>query len=469
MMDSDKSDNGESQTTGKRMREDNSGDEKCDLPSKRPRSESVEPSELVDSKKDAIAQVTNGDTSPSKEHTDTNKVDDEHKNGETEETDDHTKPIVEDEVPVKSPEPVEAIDKNNEDMMKEEDIKIDKKTENEPVKEKSIDSEVVDGLELSVECASDKEASSSENDEEKASKPRPKTIIVTAEPNDSELEVGTSEAEKSDSNQKVTENDVKTKKRTGKRKSFTKVTSSRSEDSLDSNSDDEDYSPQNKKKLKKAATLKKVTPRKTKPKKNRKSVEKSVTETDSDSEKSKSEDEDMNLADRAKKRSAKNVNKISQKDESNSESSNEADDMNDSDDKNKKNGKRKSKDQDPNSDKKIKGLKKYIITAGIRVKYQDLWSGCTSNRQRIIRMQKLLQDNGIQGRPTLEKCKKLKIKNAAKKEVAELDKSNIISEGRVTRSRRSEGNKEGTPTPTKHREVRKILKRIQPVCDSDTE
>ncbi|XP_046739439.1 HIRA-interacting protein 3-like isoform X2 [Diprion similis] len=430
MMDSDKSDNGESQTTGKRMREDNSGDEKCDLPSKRPRSESVEPTEPVDSKKDVITQVTNGDTSPSKEHTDTNKVvDDEHKNGETNETDDHIKPNTKDEGPVNSPEPVEVIEKKNEDIMKEEVIKIDTKTENEPIKEKSIDSEVVDGLELSVECASDKEASSSENDEEKASKPRPKTIIVTAEPNDSELEVGSSEAERSDNDHKVTENDVKTKKRTGKRKSFTKVASSRSEDSLDSNSDDEDYSPQNKKKLKKAATPKKVTPRKMKPKKDQKSVEKSVTESDSNSEQSKSDDEDMNLADRAKKRSAKNVSKTLKKDESHSEGSDEADDMSDSDDKNKKNGKRKSKNQDPNSDKKIQKLKKCISTAGIRIKYQDLWSGCTSNRQRVMRMQKLLQDRGIQGIPTLDKCKKLKVKNVTKKEVAELDQSNIISEG----------------------------------------
>lgn len=86
--------------------------------------------------------------------------------------------------------------------------------------------------------------------------------------------------------------------------------------------------------------------------------------------------------------------------------------------------------QDPKDDKTINRLKKFVNAAGIKVgKYADLWSGCKSNKQRAERLKKLLVDNGIDGRPTLDKCRRLKAKNERKKEVAELDTSNIISTG----------------------------------------
>lgn len=44
-------------------------------------------------------------------------------------------------------------------------------------------------------------------------------------------------------------------------------------------------------------------------------------------------------------------------------------------------------------------------------------------------LKKLLEKNGINGRPTLEKCKKAKLRNERLKDVAELNTSNIISEG----------------------------------------
>lgn len=75
-------------------------------------------------------------------------------------------------------------------------------------------------------------------------------------------------------------------------------------------------------------------------------------------------------------------------------------------------------------------LKKYIKTAGVRIKsYQEIWVGCRNNTERINRLKELLEKKGITGRPTLEKCKRVKKKNEKIKEVSELDTSNIISEG----------------------------------------
>lgn len=75
-------------------------------------------------------------------------------------------------------------------------------------------------------------------------------------------------------------------------------------------------------------------------------------------------------------------------------------------------------------------LKKYIRLAGIHVKsYNDLWASCKSNAAKVRCLRELLAKNGINGRPTVEKCKKAKEKNESLKDVAELNTSNIISEG----------------------------------------
>jgi hypothetical protein len=41
-----------------------------------------------------------------------------------------------------------------------------------------------------------------------------------------------------------------------------------------------------------------------------------------------------------------------------------------------------------------------------------------------------LEEHGMVGRPTLEKCKKLRIKNDTMKEIQELDTKSIISESK---------------------------------------
>lgn len=125
-------------------------------------------------------------------------------------------------------------------------------------KNRIVDTEVVDGLELSVECASDKEEPSSESEDEKEIKPRSKTIIVKAEPNESEFEC-MSETEKSDSQEVTNTLEIKSEKKVkkrGARTSFSKLTTSDSEESQNNNSD-EDYSPRTKK-MKKSPLTKKT-------------------------------------------------------------------------------------------------------------------------------------------------------------------------------------------------------------------
>lgn len=82
------------------------------------------------------------------------------------------------------------------------------------------------------------------------------------------------------------------------------------------------------------------------------------------------------------------------------------------------------------TDKRIQMLKKYLNIAGVKVKsYNDIWANCRSNDAKIKCLKELLKKNGMKGRPSLEKCKRLREENEKMREVSELDASNIISEG----------------------------------------
>ncbi|EFN77379.1 chromatin modification-related protein EAF7 [Harpegnathos saltator] len=348
--------------------------------------------------------------------------------------------------------------------------------EKHTAKNRTIDTEVVDGLELSVECASDKEGSSSESTDEKEIKPRPKTLIVKAEPNESELECGSSEDEKSDtqktSDKVTTKLEKKKGKRRGKRTSFSKLKTSGSEDSQNNNSD-EDYSPRTKKKVKKSPAPKRSTKRSTESKRGRggakKNSHKRNTEDTSDDENldtisADKTDETMKKNEAEEKLSGKESSASKSEDESNSEDEEKS--------KKARRSRRRSSTK-PEDNKQIQLLKKYIKTAGIRVKsYQEIWADCRYNTQRINRLKELLEKHGVTGRPTLEKCKRAKEKHEKLREMSELDTSNIISEGRVTRARRNIGSNKKPPVvenPPRHREARNTLKRLRTVVDSDSE
>ncbi|XP_024885722.1 nucleolar protein dnt1-like isoform X1 [Temnothorax curvispinosus] len=364
----------------------------------------------------------------------------------------------------------------DETIDEKEDSEKDEMGKQHTGKRRTVDTEVVDGLELSVEYASDKDDSSSESENEKDANPRPKTIIVKAEPNESELDCS-SDREKSDSQRVLADTlKIKSEKTRGKRRdsrtSFSKLKVSDSEDSQNSTSD-EDYSPRTKKKMKKSSpTAKKssnkhrlVESKKGRGRGMRGTSHKKNTQCTSD------EDEDVTEAERADE-TTKAKNGI-EEELSGKESSNKDESDNSEREERSMKGRRGRRSNAKPQDRHIQALKKYLSVAGVRVKcYNDIWADCKSNAAKIKRLKELLEKNGVSGRPTLEKCKRAR----EIREESELDTSNIISEGkyykgRVTRARRNMENVKKTPpdTPPRHREARNTFRRIQSVVDSDSE
>lgn len=186
------------------------------------------------------------------------------------------------------------------------------------VKNRTVDTEVVDGLELSVECASEKEESSSENEDEKEIRPRPKTEIIF-DLNESDCKGSLSEAEKSDLQEATNTLEIKSEKIKKKksRTSFSKIKASESEDSLNNNSD-EDYSPRTKKKMKKSPTTSK-TKRSVEPKRGRGAKKYSYKNTEDISD----DDESVDSTERINKTKTKDkMEELSEKESSASKSNN---------------------------------------------------------------------------------------------------------------------------------------------------
>ncbi|KAG5316828.1 HIRP3 protein, partial [Acromyrmex insinuator] len=384
-------------------------------------------------------------------------------------------------------------------MTKEENNKEDEMKKRHIVKKCTVDTEVVDGLELFVECASDREESSSESEDEKDVKPRPKTIIVNAEPNESELDCS-SEEEKADLQQiadtlkiKSEKSREKAAKKKGSRTSFSKLKTSGSEDSRNSNSD-EDYSPRMKKKMTKSPATRKSTTDK------HRSIESKRgrgirSSHPKNTECLMSNDEDTTAAEKANKTTE--IKNGLQGELSNMESSSKDDESDNNSGKEERSMKsgRGSRGNDVSffltdrsyklrciflllyvsnfqkGDKQIQRLKKYLKVAGVKIQsYNRIWADCRNNAAKVNRLKELLKKNGISGKPSLEKCKRVREENEKMKEVSELDMSNIISEGRITRARRSMDTVKKTlsDTPLRYRE-HNTFRRIQTVVDSDSE
>ncbi|CAH2051732.1 unnamed protein product, partial [Iphiclides podalirius] len=64
----------------------------------------------------------------------------------------------------------------------------------------------------------------------------------------------------------------------------------------------------------------------------------------------------------------------------------------------------------------ITDMKKFCKAAGIRFDYKKLVEGCTKNKERVAKMQELLTAAGLEGKPTLEKCRALKQAKLDKRE-----------------------------------------------------
>ncbi|KAK2833618.1 hypothetical protein Q5P01_017507 [Channa striata] len=85
-------------------------------------------------------------------------------------------------------------------------------------------------------------------------------------------------------------------------------------------------------------------------------------------------------------------------------------------------------------DKAVVRLKRYISLCGLRPNYKKLLDGCRSVRAKVAVLKKELEQLGVHGQPSIEKCKRVRMKREEAKELAELDVNNIIAtQGRSKR------------------------------------
>ncbi|XP_059413821.1 HIRA-interacting protein 3-like [Carassius carassius] len=84
--------------------------------------------------------------------------------------------------------------------------------------------------------------------------------------------------------------------------------------------------------------------------------------------------------------------------------------------------------------KAVSRLKRYIALCGVRRNYKKLLDGCRSVKAKVGVLKKELEELGVEGNPSIEKCKRARLKREEAQELAELDVSNIITtQGRPKR------------------------------------
>ena len=81
-------------------------------------------------------------------------------------------------------------------------------------------------------------------------------------------------------------------------------------------------------------------------------------------------------------------------------------------------------------DPKLSTMKDFAKMSGLKLNYKKLFDGFHSTDHKIRIIRRILAHKGMNGEPTVAKCKKLRLELQAKRESMELDKSVIIrSEG----------------------------------------
>ncbi|XP_034068873.1 HIRA-interacting protein 3 isoform X2 [Gymnodraco acuticeps] len=109
-------------------------------------------------------------------------------------------------------------------------------------------------------------------------------------------------------------------------------------------------------------------------------------------------------------------------------------------------------------------LKRYITLCGVRLNYKKVLQDCHSVRSQVAVLKKQLEDLGVDGQPSIKKCRKIKMKREETQELADLDVSNIIvTEGRPKRRGTSAG-KEWQDSPSST-----YLRTVNSGSDSDEE
>ncbi|CAK6963240.1 HIRA-interacting protein 3 [Scomber scombrus] len=111
-------------------------------------------------------------------------------------------------------------------------------------------------------------------------------------------------------------------------------------------------------------------------------------------------------------------------------------------------GNKESSKSQKDNDKTIARLKRYISLCGVRRNYKKILQDCRSARSMVAVLKKELENLGVQGNPSIKKCKGVKMKREQDQELAELDVSNIIAtEGRPKR-RGASASKKQQNTPS---------------------
>ncbi|XP_070779796.1 HIRA-interacting protein 3 [Enoplosus armatus] len=113
-----------------------------------------------------------------------------------------------------------------------------------------------------------------------------------------------------------------------------------------------------------------------------------------------------------------------------------------------KKGGEKSARSQKDDNKAVVRLKRYIALCGVRLNYKKLLDGCRSIHSQVAVLKKELEDLGIHGQPSIEKCKKVRMKREEAQELAELDVSNIIAtQGRPKRRASAWQEQHDPPSP----------------------
>ncbi|KAJ2610688.1 hypothetical protein H4S08_003500 [Coemansia sp. RSA 1365] len=113
----------------------------------------------------------------------------------------------------------------------------------------------------------------------------------------------------------------------------------------------------------------------------------------------------------------------------------------------------------------IANLKSYINKCGLRKTWSKELAGMNGTQQ-VRHLKKMLLDLGMEGRPTLEKCKQIKDKRDLQAELDAMDQDNIIEDG--------DGNEDSVPQAELARSRRraaskKVTYNVDHISDSEEE
>ncbi|CAB1341272.1 unnamed protein product [Coregonus sp. 'balchen'] len=96
--------------------------------------------------------------------------------------------------------------------------------------------------------------------------------------------------------------------------------------------------------------------------------------------------------------------------------------------------------------KAVTRLRRYIALCGVRRNYKKLLDGCHSIKSKVAVLKRELEELGVKGQPSIEKCRNARLEREEAQELADLDVSNIITtQGRPKRRGVSKWQQQSSP------------------------